>query len=211
MFTRSPLLNECLTGPRPERNPKVDALTARISSILNTMDRPIPSSTSRGPLPAQRPLKKSEDLIVTEIQRIQEVVTDLIAVFQDYRFSIDAQLERLCVEVSTVDIKMQMHLETRLNEMKQSILTELDKRLSNGLFTRSDNIEAIKSTIADMNLPQLSSDEISKIHTELDVIRQAEIEIVEKINLISRVNAECHQASDAAMKCIRDVINQQNR
>lgn len=207
MYTRSPLLHDHLNGPKPERNPVVDALTARISSILNTMDRPLPSAMQRGGVPAQRPFKNSDEMVVSEITRIQDVVTELISLFQDYRMSIDSQLERLCVEVASLDVKVHMHIDSKITEAKQSIMAEVERRFSSDMFHHPENIQVIKETI-ETTVPQVDHTEsITKINAELDMINQAEVEIIEKINAISASNAECHQAAVAALHCLREVIN----
>ena len=189
---------------RSQREQKVDAISKRIGAILQSLDTTPTLHNNHSNLPVLKPFKESEQALMHEIQRIQEVVTDLISLFQDYRSTIDDQLEQLSSQVASIDEKVKQQVESGIARVKKEIISDISEYVES-TFTRQE--ELIRRS-----LQEFKDDQISAIQEELTMIREAEIQIIEKINAISTVNAQCHQTSAIAIKSIRDVlINQSNR
>ena len=213
MFTKSPLMRPTFT-PSQNRT-TVEALSARINNILNLLDTP--SKTRQGSSDAPHAWRESESVMMAEIQRIQEVITDLIALFQDYRTSIDDQLENLAKDVCNMETKMESIIEDRFKRMKEEIAEQANENIMKS-FHRLDEIgffdQVVSKSLQKQKLPPLpvhrcevSLDDIDNLKEELAIVKDAEIQIIAKINAIAAANSDCHEKSAEAIKSIRDILN----
>ena len=215
MFTKSPLMRPTFT-PTQSRT-TVEALSARINNILNLLDTPSKSrqQTSESP----HAWRESESVIMAEIQRIQEVITDLIALFQDYRSSIDEQLEGLAKDVCNMESRMESLMEERFKKMKEEVVEQANENIMKS-FHRLDEIGFFDQVVSKslqkqkVSLPPLpvhrcevSIDDIDNLKEELAIVKDAEIQIIAKINAIAAANTDCHEKSAEAIKSIRDILN----
>ena len=173
----------------------VDALSARISNILHILDTP----PARPRLPD--PSGHDNTVVMSEIQRIQGVITDLISLFQDYRTSIDDELGKLMVDMSHIDSHIEKIVDSRVSKVKQDLVEEVNDNIMKS-FHRLDEVgffdEVTRKTI--QNDPKLLNhkcevpqSEMESLKEELALIKDAELQIIAKINAISTANTQCHE------------------
>jgi hypothetical protein len=105
----------------------VEALSARINNILNLLDTP--SKSRSGSQEGTGIRRESEGVIMSEIQRIQEVITDLIALFQDYRSSIDDQFENLAKQVCDMESRMEMMVNEKVAKMREDVVEQANENI----------------------------------------------------------------------------------
>jgi hypothetical protein len=158
--------------------------------------------------------------VMSEIQRIQGVITDLISLFQDYRTSIDDELGRLTADISNIDSYIEKIVDSRVSKLREELVSEVNENIMNS-FHRLDEVgffdEVTRKTI--QNDPKLSSQhkcqvtnsEMDALRDELALLKDAELQIIAKINAISAANTHCHERSSEAIKSIRDALVNNNQ
>ena len=216
MFTKSPLMRPTFT-PSQNRT-TVEALSARINNILNLLDTPSKSRHATGGEPVNG-WKEAESVVMAEIQRIQEVITDLIALFQEYRGSIDDQLESLAKDVCNMESRIESLIDERFKKMKEDVIEQANENIMKS-FHRLDEIgffdQVVSKSLEKQKIPppplpvhrcEVSLDDIDNLKEELAIVKDAEIQIIAKINAIAAANTDCHEKSSEAIKSIRDILN----
>ena len=214
MLNKSPLMRPTFT-PSQNRT-TVEALSTRINNILNLLDTPSKSRQASSDQP-HLAWRESETVMMAEIQRIQEVITDLIALFQDYRSSIDDQLENLAKDVCNVESRVESIVEERLSKIKQELRDEANDNIMKSFHRLDENgffdqvvLKALQKQKLSQSLPihrcEVSLDDLDNLKEELALVKDAEIQIIAKINAISSANTDCHEKSAEAIKSIRDVL-----
>jgi hypothetical protein len=196
----------------------VEALSARINNILNLLDTP--SKSRSGSQEGTGIRRESEGVIMSEIQRIQEVITDLIALFQDYRSSIDDQFENLAKQVCDMESRMEMMVNEKVAKMREDVVEQANENIMKS-FHRLDEVgffdQVVSKALQKQQKPappplpihrcEVSLDDIDNLKEELSIVKDAEIQIIAKLNSIAAANTDCHERSAEAMKSIRDVLN----
>lgn len=129
--------------------------------------------------------------LAEELQRTQSVVTELIALFQDYRMSVES---RMASFISDVDARIKRVVDERLAEMKLGEINPNPKLM----------IEDLKHKDPRLNTPV----DVNRLRDELRQLGEDHRRLTEKVKRINELNCESHIKSSLALKTIRDLIKE---
>lgn len=132
---------------------------------------------------------ESEQSLMNEMQSIQAIVTEVISLFQEYRESVDKQIEGLRYD-------MDSRVDTRISERIQSLKEEISLlRISQIAVNDQERIDR----------DRLSND-IRRIRSDFENIREDQSRMEEKLRKVIKYNVEAHEKSNNVLQSVRDVL-----
>jgi hypothetical protein len=128
--------------------------------------------------------------LAEELQRTQSVVTELIALFQDYRMSVEARMTNF---IADVDARIERLLDERLADM-------------NIPKSQFSTVKSLERKPSNYNNPASASVDLTRLREEVRHLTEDHSRLTEKVKRINELNCESHIKSSLALKTIRDLI-----
>ena len=194
MYRRSPILRAALSPSQKtnERTPNI--LSDKIQQELSRI-RIITGKTSEVPFKTVSPrslrsqVVESEQSLMNEMQSIQTIVTEVISLFQEYRESVDKQIEGMRKEL---DSRVEYLIADRVQSLKEEIAL---LKISNVAINDQDR----------MDRDRISSD-LFRLRSEMSNMREDQSRLEDKLRRINKENTEVHQKSNMVLNSFRDVL-----